>query len=71
MGTLIKFCKMLDEAQYTQQFLLEHSIKSYVRERDPEEVAPGEDPYGFDVFVLRDDDLAEAKELLEKGPAGV
>jgi hypothetical protein len=40
-------------------------IKSYTRERTPTTVMPGEEPYGYDLLVLRDEDVEEARQLLD------
>ena len=52
------------QAYETRQFLNTRGIKSYLRTRSPLTVLPREEPYGFDLFVLRDDDVDEARQLL-------
>ncbi len=42
-----------------------HNIKNFIRERSPTTVAQGEEAFGFDIFILRDEDLAEAWKLLD------
>lgn len=64
MSSRIKFFRENMQAQETRQFLNTHGIKSYLRERTPTTVKQGEDPFGFDVFVLRDEDVEEARQLL-------
>ena len=64
MSTRIKFFREQDQARETQVFLNTHAIKSYIRTRTPSTVAPGEEPYGFDLFVLKDDDVDEARQVL-------
>ncbi|OGZ17456.1 MAG: hypothetical protein A2494_00285 [Candidatus Lloydbacteria bacterium RIFOXYC12_FULL_46_25] len=64
MSTRIKFFREQNQAHETQVFLNTHAIKSYIRTRTPSTVTPGEEPYGFDLFVLRDDDVDEARQVL-------
>ncbi len=64
MSCRIKFFRDGTQAKETRQFLNMRGIKSYLRERSPSTVAPGEEPFGVDVFVLRDEDLEEARQLL-------
>lgn len=64
MSTRIKFFREQDQARETQVFLNTRAIKSYIRTRIPSTTAPGEEPYGFDLFVLRDDDVDEARQVL-------
>lgn len=64
MTCRIKFFRDGKQARETRQFLNTHGIKSYLRERSPSTVIPGEEPFGFDVFILKDDDIEDAKQLL-------
>jgi hypothetical protein len=64
MSARIKFFRDGIQARETRQFLNGRGIKSYIRERTPTTVAPGEEPYGYDLYVLRDDDLDKARQLL-------
>ena len=64
MSTRIKFFREQEQARETQMFLNTRAIKSYIRTRTPSTVAPGEEPYGFDLFVLKDDDVDEARQVL-------
>ncbi|GEM_PF-4473327 len=65
MSTRIKFFRDGGQAQETRQFFNTHGIKTYLRERSPSTVTPGEETFGTDLFVLREDDVAEAKQLLD------
>ena len=64
MSSRIRFFREAEQAQITREFLTTHNIKNFIRERSPSTVSQGEESYGFDVFVLRDEDLAEAWKLL-------
>jgi hypothetical protein len=64
MGCRIRFFRDGNQARETRQFLNTRGVKSYLRERTPSTVVPGEEPFGFDVFVLREDDIEEARLLL-------
>lgn len=64
MSCHIRFFRNIDQAKETQQFLNTRGIKSFLRERSPATVEPGEEPFGFDVYVLREDDIEEARLLL-------
>ncbi len=64
MSSRVKFFRESTQAHETRQFLNTRGIKSYIRERTPTTVAKGEDPFGYDVFVLREEDVAEAKQIL-------
>ena len=64
MSSRVRFFREIESAKMTREFLTTHNIKNFIRERSPSTVAPGEEPYGFDVFVLRDEDLTEAWKLL-------
>jgi hypothetical protein len=65
MSTRIKFFRESVQAQETRQFLSTHGIKSYLRERSASTVAPGEEAFGYDLYALRDEDIPEARQLLE------
>ena len=64
MSSRIKFFRDVSQAMETHKFLNMRGIKSYLRERSPSTVAAGEEPYGADVFVLRDEDVEEARQLV-------
>ncbi len=64
MSTRIKFFREHEQARETRMFLNTHAIKNYIRTRTPSTIAPGEEPYGFDLFVLKDDDVETAHQLL-------
>lgn len=65
MSSRIRFFREWEGAQSTHEFLNRHKIKSFIRERTPGTVQNNEVPYGFDIFILRDEDLAEAWKLLD------
>ena len=65
MSTRIKFFRNELELRETFRFLNSHGIKTYIRNRTPSTVAPGEEAFGFDLFVLRDADVEEARQLLD------
>lgn len=65
MSSRIRFFRETEKAQATREFLVGHGLKTFIRERSPSTVKEGEEPYGFDVYILRDEDLAEACKLLE------
>lgn len=65
MSGRIKFFREREQANETRQFLNTRGIKSYTRERTPSTVMPGEEPYGYDVLVLREEDVEEARQLLD------
>ncbi len=64
MSSRVKFFRDSVQANETRRFLNTRGIKSYLRERTPTTVSPGEEPFGYDVFVLRDEDVDEARQLL-------
>jgi hypothetical protein len=65
MSGRIKFFRDREQANETRQFLNIRGIKNYTRERTPTTVMPGEEPYGYDLLVLRDEDMEEARQLLD------
>lgn len=65
MSSRIRFFREPERAQATREFLIGHGIKTFIRERSPSTVQEGEEPYGFDIYILRDEDLAEAWKLLD------
>ncbi len=65
MSGRIKFFREREQANETRQFLNTRGIKTYTRERTPSTVMPGEEAYGYDVLVLRDEDVEEARQLLD------
>lgn len=64
MSSRVKFFRESVQAHETREFLNMRGIKSYLRERTPTTVEQGENPFGYDVFVLREEDVEEAKQLL-------
>jgi hypothetical protein len=64
MSAPVKFFREREQAEATQRYLQERTIKTFLRERNSETPQPGQDAYGYDLFVLRDDDLEEAKQLI-------
>jgi hypothetical protein len=65
MSVRIKFFKEQTQAKETLEFLNGMNFKSFLRERDKMHAKPGEDPAGYDLFVLRDDDVADARKALD------
>jgi len=65
MSSRIRFFREPERAKATREFLIGHGIKTFIRERSPSTVQEGEEPYGFDIYILRDEDLAEAWKLLD------
>ena len=63
MSVRIKYFKDARQANESRQCLANHSIKSFLRER--EAPRPHDPPVGFELFVLRDEDGDEAKQLLD------
>ncbi len=51
--------------QETQKFLNARNIKCFVREHKRDAAERDATPSGFDLFVLRDEDVDEARKLLE------
>jgi hypothetical protein len=64
MACRIKFFRSKEQVLETQRFFNARGIKCFTRERSPGNVGRGEEPFGFDLFILRDEDVDEAKELL-------
>ena len=64
MAARIKFFRDRVQAQETLRFLNAHRIRGFVRERLPSTATPDQELFGFDLFVLRDDDVDNAKKLL-------
>jgi hypothetical protein len=62
MSTLLRFFRERSLAEAAQQYLADHSIKTFIRERDIDE-KDGR-VYGFDLFALRDDDVEIARMML-------
>jgi hypothetical protein len=63
MSTLLRFFRERSLAEAAQQYLQDHSIKTFIRVRD----ADGKDghaPYGFDLFALKDEDVEDARMML-------
>lgn len=64
MSTPIKFFRDHDQIETTQRFLSEHAIKTFIRERGKDEKDKDAGIFGYDLFVLREDDVDEARQLL-------
>lgn len=64
MAARIKFFYRKGQVEETQRFLNTHGIKCFTRARSSLNASPGEEPFGFDLFILRDEDVDTAKELL-------
>ena len=65
MSTRIKFFRDGNQAIETRQFLSTQGIKSYIRERSSSRVTFGQESFGYDLFALRDEDIREARQLLD------
>ena len=65
MANRIKFFRNKEQIGETERFLNTRGIKCFIRERSPGTVASGEEPFGFDLFILRDEDVETAKEVLD------
>ncbi len=63
MSTRIKFFRDGRQANESRQFLANHGIKTFLRER--EGARPHDPPRGFDLFALRDEDSEDARKLLD------
>lgn len=63
MTTRIKFFRDGRQASESRQFLSNHEIKTFLRDR--EGAHPHDPPAGFELFVLRDDDVEEARKLID------
>lgn len=63
MSIHIRLFRERSLAEAAQQYLSDHSIKTFIRMRDSDD----EDehaPYGFDLFVLREEDAEDARMML-------
>lgn len=65
MSTRIKFFREADQARDTRQFLITHGIKSFIRNRAGGKSETSGDTFGFDLFALREEDVEEARTLLD------
>jgi len=65
MSTRIKFFRDETPLRATQKLLQSHGIKCYTCTRTPGNTPSGEDPYGFDLYVLRDEDAEDARRILD------
>ncbi len=63
MSVLIKYFVREIQANETRQALANHNIKTFLRERRG--AHPHDPPKGHELFVLRDDDVEEARKLIE------
>ena len=63
MSVRIKFFKDSRQMNESRQFLANHNIKTFLRER--EGAHPHDPPVGFELFILRDDDAEEARKLMD------
>ncbi|OGZ05479.1 MAG: hypothetical protein A2845_05695 [Candidatus Lloydbacteria bacterium RIFCSPHIGHO2_01_FULL_49_22] len=64
MSTRIKFFREADQARDTRQFLITHGIKSFIRNREGARSETSGEAFGFDLFALREEDVDEARTLL-------
>lgn len=63
MSAPLRFFRERSLAEAAQQYLQDHSIKTFIRVRDTD----GKDdhsPYGFDLFALKEDDAEDARMML-------
>lgn len=63
MSVKIKYFLKEMQANETRQSLANHNIKTFLREHAGPH--PHDPPRGFELFVLRDDDVEEARKLIE------
>ena len=63
MSTRIKFFRDGRQANESRQFLANHGIKTFMRDREGPH--PHDPPVGFELFILRDEDTEEARHLLD------
>ena len=63
MSVRIKYFRKELQANESRQSLANHSIKTFLRER--EGPRPHDPPQGFELFVLKDDDVDDARQILE------
>lgn len=62
MSTRLRFFRERSLAEAAQQYLSDHSIKTFIRERDTDDKE--ERVFGFDLFALHDDDVENARIML-------
>ena len=65
MATRIKFFHDAEQVQEARRFFNTRGIKNFVRERSRVPLVAGEEPFGFDLFILRAEDVDEARKLLD------
>lgn len=63
MSVRIKYFKSSIQLNETRQYLANHSIKTFTRERQGPN--PHDPPVGFELFVLMDETAEEARQLLD------
>jgi hypothetical protein len=64
MSTPLRFFRERSVAEAAQQYLQDHSIKTFIRSRDIEEKEHDHHAYGFDLFALREEDVENARLML-------
>ncbi len=66
MTTRIKFFFDQAQAVATHEFLNQRAIKSFIRDRKQMDEKEAENkPFGFDLFVLNDEDADTATEIVD------
>lgn len=65
MTARLKYFRQREQLLETQRFLNGHNIKSYVREHKREKPEEEAAPIGYDLYILRDEDVEDAKKLLD------
>lgn len=65
MSARIKFFRENNQAWEAHQVLGNHSIKSYIRERANVVVNGQEVALGYDLYVLKDDDVENARNIID------
>ena len=65
MPTRIRFFREVQQATESQALLNSHGVKNYTRTRTKQTAKQGEEPYGVDLYVLRDDQIEEAHKIMD------
>lgn len=63
MSVPLRFFRERSLAEAAQQYLQDHSIKTFIRIRDADDKERNA-PYGFDLFALREEDADDARMML-------
>ncbi len=63
MSTPLRYFRERALAESAQQYLQDHSIKTFIRERESDD-KDERASFGFDLFALRDDDAENARMML-------